>query len=618
MIIWPSPAFANDPLTLSYSALFGGLCALGTLIAGINGSAWRYTSLPELVGLVKAMVGAALAFTVIAFMVSRGFALPRSAPLLAAIFSVISTAGLRILYRMSRERLGLVKRQIRGETTPVKNVALIGVNNNADMYIRQTRRLTNVRLNIVGIFDERPRWHGNRLQGAQVVGDIKDIEYWQQRWQLQGRPAKELVITDPQARPEQIASIVAEAAKVRVPVRRLQNMSGDQNNDLKRVKPREVRIMDLIGRKEVQMDVDQMGRFVLGKTVLISGAGGSIGSEIARQVAAHKPAELILIDNSEVALYHIEHKIKETWPDTKITACLADVRDKKRMAQIFTDYQPVMVFHAAALKHVPLMEVNQIECMRTNIMGTRVIADLAEQTGVEVFVMISTDKAVNPISVMGASKRAAEAYVQAKDKSSGSTRYLTVRFGNVLDSNGSVLPLFRRQLREGGPLTVTHPEIKRYFMTISEAVRLVFKASIFGAGNPSLRGSIFVLDMGEPIRIYEIAERMIQLAGLVPGTDIDINIIGLRPGEKLNEDLFGANEPKIETDQDGFVAAAPKIADISLMNKSIDDMEKHLEARNAEAAIKLLRHIVPDYQPGMPSEGDQLLDQSPMGTRATN
>ncbi|MEL6201166.1 MAG: nucleoside-diphosphate sugar epimerase/dehydratase [Pseudomonadota bacterium] len=617
-IIWPTPAFADDPVILAYAAIFGGLCAVGTLIAGINGSAWRYTSLPELVGLLKAIVGGAVAFTVIAFMVSRGFALPRSAPVLAAIFSVISMAGLRITYRMSRERLGLVKRQIRGETTPVKNVALIGVNNNADMYIRQTRRLTNVRLNIVGIFDERPRWHGNRLQGAQVVGSIKDLEYWQNRWQLQGRPAKQLVITDPGAKPEQIAEIVAEAAKVRIPVRRLQNISEDQHNELKRVKPRDVRIMDLIGRKEVQMDVELMGRFIFGKTVLITGAGGSIGSEIARQVAAHKPALMILIDNSEVALYHIEHEIMNAWPDVKVAGCLADVRDKVRMTGIFSDYQPEMVFHAAALKHVPLMEVNRVECMRTNISGTRVIADLADECDVEVFVMISTDKAVNPVSVMGASKRAAEAYVQAKDKSSVSTRYLTVRFGNVLDSNGSVLPLFRRQLQEGGPLTVTHPDIKRYFMTISEAVRLVFKASIFGAENPSLRGSVYVLDMGKPVRIYEIAERMIQLAGLVPGTDIDIDIIGLRPGEKLNEDLFGANEPKIETDQDGFVVAAPKIADISLMNKSLDEMEKHLEARNGDAAIKLLRHIVPDYQPNPPQADDQLVDQEQLSTRATN
>lgn len=596
-IIWPTPSFADDPVIIAYSAMFGALCAAGTLVAGINGAAWRYTSLPELVGLLRAVAGGAFVFTVFAFMLSRGFALPRTAPVLAAVFSVIATAGLRIAYRMSRERLGLIKRQLRGETTSVKNIALVGVNNNADMYIRQTRRLTDVRLNIVGIFDERKKWHGNKLQGARVVGDIAHLETWQKRWKRQGRAAKQLVITDPNTKPEVIASIVAEAAKVRLPVRRLQSMSDDHYGEKRNFMPRDVRIKDLMGRKEVEMDVDLMGRFLAGKRVLITGAGGSIGSEITRQAADHAPDTIILVENSEGALYHIEHAIREHWPDIKVVGCLADVRDRTRMAEVFSKYEPEMVFHAAALKHVPLMEVNRVECMRTNIIGTRVIADLSEGHGVGVFVMISTDKAVNPISVMGASKRAAEAYVQSKDRSSKTTRYLTVRFGNVVDSNGSVLPLFRRQLRNGGPLTVTHPDIRRYFMTIAEAVRLVFKASIFGADNPEQRGSVYVLDMGEPIRIYEIAERMIQLAGFVPGADIDIEIVGLRPGEKLCEDLFGANEPRIETNQEGFAAAAPLTTDIALLGKVFDDLESHLEARDGQAAVKLLHHIVPDYTP---------------------
>ncbi|MEO0544172.1 MAG: nucleoside-diphosphate sugar epimerase/dehydratase [Pseudomonadota bacterium] len=596
-IIWPAPSFADDPVVLAYSAMFGGICAIGTIIAGTNGAAWRYTSLPELVGLLRAIVGGALVFTVLAFMLSRGFALPRSAPLLASAFAMMSTAGLRISYRMSRERLGLVKRQLRGETTPLKNIALVGANNNADMYIRQTRRITNLRLNIVGIFDDRRKWQGSKLQGARVVGDISELSEWQGRWERQGRPAKQLVITDPNASHEQIAAIVAEAAKVRLPVRQLQDLSKDMHGEKQEFKPRDIRIKDLIGRPEVEMDVRLLGRFLKKKTVLITGAGGSIGSEIAKQVAARKPQKIILVEHSESALYHIEQAIKENWPNLELAGSLADVRDTARMAELFGKFKPEIIFHAAALKHVPLMEVNRVECIRTNVIGTRVVADMAEKHGANVFVMISTDKAVNPVSVMGATKRAAEAYVQAKDKSSETTRYLTVRFGNVLDSNGSVLPLFRRQLRNGGPLTVTHPDIERYFMTISEAVRLVFKASIFGVDNPDLRGAVLVLDMGKPIRIYEIAERMIQLAGFVPGTDIDIEIIGLRAGEKLHEDLFAADEPRVETHQDGFAAATPVTANEKLMRKLLDDLERYAHARDAEAAMNLLGHIVPNYVP---------------------
>ncbi|MEN0000295.1 MAG: nucleoside-diphosphate sugar epimerase/dehydratase [Pseudomonadota bacterium] len=598
MVLWPSLIVTDTEVLLGYSAGFGALCAIGLLLTGVNGAAWRYTSIPELVGLFRAIVGAALLFTVLAFLVSRGFALSRLAPVLAAVFSFVACAGLRILYRMSRERLGLVKRQIKGETTPIKNIALVGATNDADVYIRQTRRLPHIRINIVGIFDDRARWHGSKLQGARVVGPATELSSWQNRWTLQGRPASEIVITQPHIDTRKLARIVADAAKLRIPVRRLSNTNQERPGaEVGWATPEDIDIQDLLGRKEVPIDKALMGTFIEGKTILITGTGGSIGLEISKQAAADGAATIVLVENAEHALYEAARTLGEGWPGIRLVRCLADIRDGQRMLEICSTHQPDIVFHAAALKHVPLMETNRVECMRTNVIGTRMVADAAEKSGASVFVMISTDKAVNPTSIMGATKRAAEAYVQAKDKAATSTRYLTVRFGNVMDSNGSVIPLFRDQLNAGGPLTVTHPDIKRYFMTITEAVRLVIKASIFGSANPELRGSVYVLDMGESVYIREIAERMIQLAGFVPGEDIDIQYIGLRPGEKLNEDLFAANEPRAEIGDEGFAVASPTTGEITLISKLFDEMALHLAARNADAAIKLLRHLVPDYVP---------------------
>ncbi|MEL6436213.1 MAG: nucleoside-diphosphate sugar epimerase/dehydratase [Pseudomonadota bacterium] len=591
----------NEVFVWLYSLTFGVMCAIATLATGVNGSAWRFTSLPELVGLLRACVGAALLLTLLVFFFNRGTALPRSVPFLAATFSFVMMGGVRVAYRMSRERIGTAKRWMRGQSTPIKNIALYGASNNADIYIRSLRRSTDVRVNVLGMFDDRPRWHGSTLQGVRVLGGIEMLPDVQDHWRIDGCPVSELVITEPHLKPQEIRAIVTKAAEARIPTRCLTDLDELTDVDAHRlVSPRPIRIEQLLGRREVPLDTQLLGAFVMGKTVLVSGAGGSIGAEICRQVASLGAERIICVEHSEFALYSITQDLVEVFPEERVVACLADIRDDARIDEIFERYAPDIVFHAAALKHVPLMEVNRVECLRTNVVGTRVVADAADRHGVAAFVMISSDKAVSPTSIMGASKRAAEAYCQAKDRASETTRYLTVRFGNVVDSNGSVLPLFRKQLQRGGPLTVTHPDIKRYFMTIPEAVRLVFKASMFGAEHPDLRGCVYVLDMGEPIRIYEIAERMIELAGYAPGRDVDIEIVGLRQGEKLKEELFAPNEPKVDTGQEGFFAAAPQVAEYALMAKLFDEMDRQLDERNADAALKQLRHLVPDYLPADP------------------
>ena len=334
--------------------------------------------------------------------------------------------------------------------------------------------------------------------------------------------------------------------------------------------------------------------------MLVTGAGGSIGSELVRQVCDFRPAEIGLLDMSEHALYTIDREVMERWPALERHSVIADVRDKGRVLQVFGQLRPELVFHAAALKHVPLVEENVVEGATTNVTGTVNVADTCRESGVSAMVLISTDKAVNPASIMGATKRIAESYCQALDlESGGGTRFVTVRFGNVLGSTGSVVPLFQRQLADGGPLTVTHPEMTRYFMTIKEAVELVLQASALGsqkAGNGGgQQGKIYVLDMGEPIRIMDLAEQMIRLAGLNPGADIKIDIVGVRPGEKMFEEIFHGSEPPVPTECEGILLAAPRVSSLDDLTPALAELADAGRADDVERIRALIRKLVPEY-----------------------
>jgi O-antigen biosynthesis protein WbqV len=374
---------------------------------------------------------------------------------------------------------------------------------------------------------------------------------------------------------------------------------------------RPIAVEDLLGRPQANLDLAAIRAFVAGKRVLITGAGGTIGSELTRQVAVFHPAALILLDNSEFNLYSIEMTVAESFPAIHRRAYLADICNRNRISRIFAAERPEVVFHAAALKHVPMVELNPSEGVLTNAIGTRNVADAAREIGAAAMVLISTDKAIMPSSVMGATKRLAETYCQALDRLSyresqsggRSTRFMTVRFGNVLGSTGSVVPLFERQLARGGPITVTHPDVTRYFMTTREAVMLVLQASAYGMDRPHEHGRIFVLEMGEPVKIVDIARQMIRLAGLRPDRDVKIQFVGLRPGEKLTETLFDEREPLIPTEAEGILAAEPRPMDYVIVRRHLDEFEAIAQAGDDGRILDMLQRVVPEYHGGGEARG---------------
>ncbi|MBO6091959.1 MAG: polysaccharide biosynthesis protein [Acetobacter sp.] len=366
---------------------------------------------------------------------------------------------------------------------------------------------------------------------------------------------------------------------------------------------------DLLGRPQTPIDNKGIERLVQGRVVLITGAGGTIGAELARQIARLSPKKLVLLDHGEFALWRIDIELTKHTPQTSRDIIIANVRDEWRLNEVMQTFSPELVFHAAALKHVPMVEANPTEGILTNVHGTRVVADAAAHYGAQAFVLISTDKAVNPSGLMGASKRAAEMYCQALDiraraAQTGQMRCVTVRFGNVLESTGSVVPLFRYQIKQGGPLTVTHPEIRRYFMTVSEAVSLVLQASVRGTQNHESglqtdtllsRGGIFVLDMGEPVRILDLARQMIRLAGLQPEKDVPIHFTGLRPGEKLEEELFHQNEAPLPTDTKGLLMATPRVVDLTMVTQAVIEMTEAAQKGQKKEALQTLARLVPEF-----------------------
>jgi O-antigen biosynthesis protein WbqV len=393
-----------------------------------------------------------------------------------------------------------------------------------------------------------------------------------------------------------MAYLLEEAQRQGIPVRQAPRPTELREAGGIELKP--VKLEDLLNRDQVSLDRDGMARLVRGRRVLVTGAGGSIGSELARQVAALEPSELTLLDNSEFALWQIDVELGESYPALVRHPVIADVRDESRIRAAFANARPDLVFHAAALKHVPMVEANPGEGMLTNAGGTRIVVDAAASCQAIATVLISSDKAVNPSSLMGASKRLAEMYCQALDaeaRNCGGMHCVTVRFGNVLGSTGSVVPLFRRQLARGGPLTVTHPDMQRYFMTVREAVSLVLQASVVGIEEGLPDGGIFVLDMGKPVKIVDLARQMIRLAGLRPDLDVPIQFTGLRPGEKLFEELFHGEEPPMPTGHAGLLMATPRTVDAALVRRAIADIAAACHAGQIASAIALLGEMVPEF-----------------------
>ena len=571
---------------------------------------WRFSGVADLLGIAGASALSAALFALLFYV--TGFPLPSvTFPIIHAMTLLMLLGGLRIAYRLAQAK------RVRLSAEAVQPVVLVGADAAADLFLRAVQRDRSSPLRILGLLAQGGHQPGRRLQGHRILGTVGDCGAVLDRMIAAGRAPQALVVTEPEFRGEALAALI-EAADVRgIPVRRAPNPTS--LSPASRVELRPVAIEDLLNRPQVPLDRDGMARLVRGRRVLVTGAGGTIGAELARQVVSLDPAELVLLDQSEFALWQIDIELAETAGRVPRAIVIADTRDLGRINAVFAQYRPELVFHAAALKHVPMVELNPCEGLLTNIVGTRQVADAARRAGASAMVLISTDKAVNPSSLMGASKRTAEMYCQALDiearrpasdiearlapGSDDGMRCVTVRFGNVLGSNGSVVPLFRRQLERGGPLTVTHVDMQRYFMTVPEAVGLVLQASVLGVGSElsdrtaSLlrNGGIFVLDMGKLVKIVDLARQMIRLAGLRPDLDVAIRFTGLRPGEKLTEELFHGREPPVQTGHPGLLMATPRTADRAAVAHAIEAIERACRRDDAADAIRLLRGLVPEF-----------------------
>jgi FlaA1/EpsC-like NDP-sugar epimerase len=544
---------------------------------------WKFASLPDLWRILRAITIGALAVPVALFLYSRFEGIPRSVVVLYPIFLFIGVAGTRAAYRMLRtHRLSLdkVERQ---------RALVVGAGRAGNLLVRDL--LEHGPFTAVGIIDDKASIQGNDLYGVRVVGTVAELPKL-----IKSLDAHVVLIAMPSAPRAKMDEIVRVCAERKVICRTLPSLNelADGRVEVSRLRP--VTVEDLLGRAPVKLDERAVGAYLTGNCVAVTGGGGSIGAELCRQVLVHNPSMLLVIDSSEFNLYTIESELRRKYPDKKIMALLADVRVHEAVENIFSQYKPHVVFHAAAYKHVPMVEENIVEGIRNNVFGTKVVADAAVKCGVSTFVQVSTDKTVNPTNVMGASKRIAEIYCQTLNNQVA-THFITTRFGNVLGSAGSVVPLFERQIKEGGPVTVTHPEIERFFMTIPEASSLILQAGAMGKG-----GEIYVLDMGVPVKILELAENMIRLSGLEPGQDIKIEYIGLRPGEKMHEELFYAKEELMGTGHPKLMLANCMSCEWSVLQTEMQELQKAVERFDDKAVLRGIQRIVPEFVRNVPQQ----------------
>lgn len=589
--------FYNPDPMIQGGIIFVAISAVVFWFSGLYRGVWRYASINDLLAITRAVTIAIFTFLLVMFLWTRFLHLPRSIIPINWFVLMALLGGPRFIYRLAKDR----RFDLANENSNGRKIAvlLVGAGDGAELFIRALRRTEDSNYRVVGIVSDRPERIGQQIHGIDVIGAADDIAGAVKKLRIAGTRPQRLVLTKDDMDGTRVRSLLDQADALGLTMARLPSLTDFKSGVSDKVEVKPVAVEDLLGRPQTALDRGAMAGLIEGKRVLVTGAGGSIGSELVRQICDFKPAEIGLLDHSELALYTIDHETALGWPDIRRHSVIADVRDRERIAQVFGRFRPELVFHAAALKHVPLVEMNVVEGATTNIAGTVNVADTCVETGVSAMVLISTDKAVNPTSIMGASKRIAESYCQALDLKRGEgdgTRFVTVRFGNVLGSTGSVVPLFQKQLAEGGPLTVTHPDMTRYFMTVREAVELVLQASALGhGGNGRQDGKIFVLDMGEPIRIMDLAEQMIRLAGLKPGKDIRIDITGIRPGEKLYEEVFHGAEPPVATECPGVLLAAPRAGGLDDLSPALDELAQACREDDEERVIAIIQKLVPEY-----------------------
>jgi FlaA1/EpsC-like NDP-sugar epimerase len=553
---------------------------------------WRYVGISDLLGIFEASLVSTFIIVVVWFLVGNIPAVRMSLPLglerpaegvcIADMFAtVLMLGGLRIIIRLYFEEFRTA------EAGRLKRFLIVGAGNAGEALLREILRMPAAIYDVVGLIDDDTVKQGTHIHGIPILGTVEQLPRI-----CEERKIEEIAIAMPSASPQQLRRVIQVCEGTKIRFRTVPSITDIASGKLRVSQIRDVDINDLLGREAVKLDTHLIEAFAKNKTILVTGAGGSIGSEMCRQLCNFNPKLLVLIEQAENPLFYVERELRKKFAEVSIKTIICNITDKARVEEVFEEYKPQVVIHAAAHKHVPLMELNAGEAVKNNIMGTQIVADAADNYGTANFVMISTDKAVNPTSIMGSSKRIAEMYIQDLSRTS-KTHFVTVRFGNVLGSDGSVVPIFKKQIDEGGPVTITHPEMKRYFMTIPEASQLVLQAASMGKG-----GEIFVLDMGEPVKIVDLARELITLSGFRPGEDIEMIFTDPRPGEKLFEELSIEGEDMQRTRH-------PKISiwknipmDRDRLRAGINELVTIAKTRSYREIAGKIKELVPEYSEG--------------------
>jgi len=552
---------------------------------------WRYTSILELRNIIAAAAISSLVFYLFVHGLLHRIDYPRSIFIIDTLLLIFIMGGVRL-----SRRLFSVAHRFKGE----RKVLIYGAGDAAEMIVRDMKNNGAMyRYDPIGFIDDNPAKVGQHIHGVPVLGSRHNMAKIVETYK-----PDEFLLAIPSASAAQIRRMLNDVTAFKGPIKTLPTLDKLRNDRVGVNQIQNLSIEDLLDRLPVGLDLRPVNDLVRGKSVLITGAGGSIGSELTRQIARYRPARLILLDNAESALYDISMELKRSWPELNQVAVLADIKNIGSLEKTFSEHKPQIVFHAAAYKHVPMVEDYPAEALLNNVAGTHRLIQMALRKKIERFILISTDKAVNPTNVMGATKRTGEIYVQTLAKNAAADRpvFAAVRFGNVLGSNGSVVPLFIRQIEQGGPVTITHPEITRYFMTIPEAVQLVLQSAALARG-----GEIFVLDMGEQLKLLEMARHLIRLAGFIPEKEIPIKIIGLRPGEKLREELVAMDEMIVPSEVEKIMRVQSAwIADLDFVTQKIEEIERLALKGQTPAALQLLCELVPTFRPINPETSEQL------------
>ena len=562
---------------------------------GLYRGMWRYTSLVDLLNVLKGTLTSSAVIILTILFIYRFQGFPRSVFIIDGFLTFIFIGGIRIVIRLllsekERDLYFLFHSPFsKGKITkPKKRLLIIGAGDAGEKMLREIHDNPRLNYEVVGFLDDDSNKKGMRIHGVPVLGPIPRIHDMAYRDEMD-----EILIATPSASAKQMRRIIEACEGIGLKSHTTPGIGELIDGKVSFKTIREVSFEDLLGRDPIDLDMKSIGDYLTDKVVLVSGAGGSIGSELCRQITQFQPKNLILFDKTENSLFHIEMEFRHHFPKTFITPVLGDVKFTSYLTKHFAHYRPQVVFHAAAYKHVPVVELNPSEAIYNNIIGTRNIVEASHQFGVERFIMISTDKAVRPANVMGATKRVSEMITSCY--ASNPTHFVSVRFGNVLGSEGSVVHLFKKQIERFGPVTVTDPEITRYFMTIPEASKLILQAGALGEG-----GEIFILDMGTPIKIVDMARDLIRRSGFKPDVDIEIKFIGLRPGEKLHEELITESEGIVRTPYEKIFVLRGDTCDLNWLNQKIEELVRLANEQDASGIKSKLKEIIPEYQPYQP------------------